>query len=141
MKKITKCNIVEFLTNAEARRLLGQYIIHEMQDEEDNRTLKYLRMYEACLDYTTSPNRDERLMRACRNNLDDIEYGYPNERVERMVHAAFTTRDLDNVYDSLRDLQKDLQNEIEFSDELAAMKEKLLTKIDAATREQKRARN
>lgn len=140
VRKITKCNIVEFLTSAEARRLLSQYIIHELMDEEDNRTLKYLRMYESCIEFTTNPHRDERAMRACRNNLDEIEYGYPNEKVERLVKAAFRTRDLDKVYDSLRDLQQDLQNEIEFCDELDAMKERLLRKIDAVHRERKDSR-
>lgn len=135
VRKITKCNIVEFLHNAEARRLLTQYIIHELLDEEDNRTLKYLRMFESCLEFTTNPKRDERAMRACRNSLDDIEYGYPNENIERMVLAAFRTRDVDKVYESLKDLQQDLQNEIEFSEELDGMKEKLLTKIEASMRE------
>lgn len=134
MKKITKCNIVEFLSNPEARRLLGQYIIHELMDEEDNQTLKYLRMYEISLEYTSNPQRDERAMRACRNNLDDIEYGYPNEKIERLVVTAFRTRSPDNVYDSLKDLQRDLRNEIEFSSELEGMKERLLKKIDAAKR-------
>lgn len=137
VRKITKCNIVEFLTNPEARRLLSQFIIHELLDEEDNRTLKYLRMYEAALAFTSNPHRDERAIRACRNTMDDIEYGYPNEKVERLVQAAFRTRDVDKVYDSLKDLQQDLQNEIEFSDELEGMKEKLLTKIDAAKRDRK----
>lgn len=137
VRKITKCNIVEFLVQPEARRLLAQYIIHEMGDEEDNLTLKYLRSYEAALEFTSSPHRDERAMRSCRNNLDDNEYGYPNEKIERLVKAAFRTRDVEKVYESLRDLQQDLQNEIEFSDELSSMKERLLTKIDAANRDRK----
>lgn len=137
VRKITKCNIVEFLSQPEARRLLAQFIIHELLDEEDNLTLKYLRSYEAALEFTSNPKRDDRAMKACKNTLDEIEYGYPNEVIERLVKTAFRTKDVGKVYESLRDLQRDLQNEIEFSDELGQMKERLLTKIDAVKRDRK----
>lgn len=103
-------------------------------------TLKYLRMYECCLEFTSNTHRDERAIRACRNNMDEIEYGYPNEKVESLVKAAFLTRDPDKVYDSLKDLQRDLQNEIELSSELEGVKERLLTKIDAVHRDPKRVK-
>lgn len=130
MKKITKSNIAEFLSIDEARRLLKQFIINELQDEEDNLTLKYLRMYEESVAFTTNPKRDEKALRDCERALDDIEYGYPNEPLEKMVKAAFRTRNIDKVYDSLKDLQTELQYQIELSDELEQLKEKLLAKVD-----------
>lgn len=133
IRLLTKCNIQEFLGNPEARRLLGQYIIHELDDEEDNLTLKYLRMYETSLEYLKNPQRDERCVRVCRNNLNDVDV-YPNEKLERLVKEALRTRDPDIVYEALQELQQELQYQIEFSDELAGMKEKLLAKVDATTR-------
>lgn len=130
IRLLTKCNIVEFLGNPEARRLLGQYIIHELDDEEDNVTLKYLRMYETSLDYLQNPHRDERAIRVCRNNLNDVDV-YPNEKLERLVKEAFRTRETDMVYEAMQEMHRELQYQIEFSDELEGMKKKLLDKIDA----------
>lgn len=135
VKKITNYKTIrDFLDNPEARRLLSQYIIKEMDDEEDNLTLKYLRTYEICLEFIRNPDRDQLVVCAIRQKLRAIDC-YPNEQIERQVQTAFRQGGAGEVYDVLMLLQRELELEIDGSSELRDMREKLLTKIDMVTQD------
>lgn len=139
VKKFTYCTTSAFLDYPEARRLLGQYIKYELDDEEDNLTLKYLRMYEVCLEFLRNPQRDQLAVCAVRQKMRDIDC-YPDEDIEQRVQTAFRTGNVDKIYDCLLLLQRKLEMEIDQSYELGGMKEKLLTKIDMVTQDKPQKR-